>query len=340
MILNRLQIYILFLISLNKFYIFAPETIDPIKPIFKMKKLLFLSLVCLSMSYQSNAQKDKKNQDLEAIKKMCGCYEVTFNFAETFNYSKDSLYKPSKTKVDKGLEWAQLVTDKPNKISIQHILQVGNPAEPMIIKHWRQDWLFENTDFYLYNADNNWKHDSKTNEDVKGQWTQKVYQVDDSPRYEGTATWVHVDGKSYWENTTPAPLPRREYTTRGDYNLTMRGNRHEITSYGWLHDQDNDKILRKKGTEDVLIAKEKGYNTYVKVDDSRCSAAAQWWQDHDKKWDIVRSKWDDVFNRKTDLHLVEKVDNKVLYKYLFDDDITKKKEIETIIESFVQNEAN
>ena len=37
-------------------------------------------------------------------------------FAETFNYSKDSLYKPSKTKTDKALEWAQLVTDDKNKI--------------------------------------------------------------------------------------------------------------------------------------------------------------------------------------------------------------------------------
>ncbi|WP_276165377.1 DUF6607 family protein [Zobellia alginiliquefaciens] len=304
-----------------------------------MKKSLFLLLLTSTISFPGIAQKNKQKQDAEAIKKMCGCFEVTFNFAETFNYTNDSLYKPSKTKVDKGLEWAQLVTNKADQVTIQHILQVGNPAEPMIIKHWRQDWLFENQDLYLYNADNNWTYKNKTNEEVDGQWTQKVYQVDDSPRYEGTATWVHVDGKSYWENTTPAPLPRREYTTRGDYNLTMRGNRQEITDYGWVHDQDNDKILRKEGNDDVLIAKEKGYNTYVKVDDSRCAAAAAWWKENAEKWKLVRSKWDKVFDRKTDLHLAEKVDNKVLYKYLFDDEIVKKKEIEEIIESFVTTDA-
>ena len=27
---------------------------------------------------------------------------------------------------------------------------------------------------------------------------------------------AHVDGKSYWENTSHAPLPRREYTKRDD----------------------------------------------------------------------------------------------------------------------------
>lgn len=292
--------------------------------------LFLFFVVCIATA------QNKQKQDAEAIKAMCGCYEVTFNFTETFNYVNDSLYKPSKTKVDKGLEWAGLVTDEDNKIVIQHILQVGNPAEPMVVKHWRQDWLFENTDFYMYNADNNWAFQKKNKEDVKGQWTQKVYQVDDSPRYEGSGTWVHVDGKSYWENTTTAPLPRREYTTRSDYNLTMRGNRQEITDYGWVHDQDNDKIVRENGKDDVIIAKEKGYNTYVKVDDSRCAVASNWWKEHNKKWATVRAKWDEVYERNQDLSLEAKVDNKPLYKHLFDEAITDEAQINTIIDSFIK----
>ncbi|QLG46287.1 DUF6607 family protein [Costertonia aggregata] len=302
-----------------------------------MKKIAFVTVILLSFSLSAQSKKNKKQQDIQSIKNMCGCYEVTFNFAETFNYSKDSLYKPSKTKVDKGLEWAQLVTDTNDKIVIQHILQVGNPAKPMIVKHWRQDWLYENTDFYLYDGDNNWAFTKKPKTEVEGQWTQKVYQVDDSPRYEGSATWVHVDGKSYWENTTPAPLPRREYTTRGDYNVTLRGNRHETSDAGWIHDQDNAKIIRKEGQADVILAMEKGYNTYVKVPDERCKGASDWWQEHHDKWTTVRSKWDEVFKRNTDLTLKEKVDNKVLYKHLFDDEISKEQEISEVIESFVQN---
>ena len=294
-------------------------------------KTLFLFLVVFTATAQN-----KQKQDAEAIKKMCGCNEVTFNFAETFNYTNDSLYKPSKNKIDKGLEWAGLVTDKDDKVSIQHILQVGNPAEPMVVKHWRQDWLFENTDFYMYNANNQWTFEEKKKKDVKGQWTQKVYQVDDSPRYEGSATWVHVDGKSYWENTTTAPLPRREYTKRSDYNLTMRGNRQEITDYGWVHDQDNDKVIREAGKEDIIIAKEKGYNTYAKVDDSRCAVAANWWNEHNEKWATVRAKWDEVYGRNKDLSLEEKVDNKPLYKHLFDDEITAETQIDPVIESFVK----
>ena len=68
-----------------------------------MKKLILGGLILL-MAVSVNAQ-SKKKKDKNAIKEMCGCFEVTFNFAETFNNSKDSLYKPSKKKIAKGLEW-------------------------------------------------------------------------------------------------------------------------------------------------------------------------------------------------------------------------------------------
>ena len=298
-----------------------------------MKNLVLFIVVLFSIN-SVNSQK-KKNKDIEAIKKMCGCYEVTYNFAETFNYSKDSLYKPSKIKISGGLELAVLVEDENDLISIQHILQVGDPSNPMIVKHWRQDWLYENKNTYIFNANNSWIYNDKNKKEVKGQWTQKVFQVDDSPRYEGSGSWVHVDGKSYWENTTPAPLPRREYTIRSDYNLTMRGNRHEITKYGWLHDQDNSKIKRVMGKDDLIIAKEKGYNTYKKVNDNRCSVAKKWWIDNSKKWAIVRSKWEQIFNKKVDLYLKPTLDNRALYIYLFDDKIKDKESINSLIESFV-----
>ncbi|MEM7380693.1 MAG: DUF6607 family protein [Bacteroidota bacterium] len=303
-----------------------------------MKNSIAFVMLLLLASSQILAQESKKEKDLNAIKQMCGCFEVTFNFAETFQHVKDSTYKPSKTKSDTALEWAQLVQEDNNTVSIQHLLQVGNPAEPYIVKHWRQDWLFENTDFYMFNHDNNWTYQAKPEQDVKGQWTQKVFQVDDSPRYEGSGTWVHVDGKSYWENRTDAPLPRREYTTRSDYNVTNRGNRHEITGNGWVHDQDNYKIVREEGKEDVILAEEKGYNTYVRVPDSRCKGAADWWQKNKEKWASVRAKWDEVYSRNTDLALENKVDNKVLYKHLFEDDLTDKNDISALIDSFVKDQ--
>lgn len=297
----------------------------------------FIFSVFLSCSMSVFSQ-TKKEQDQKAIKSMCGCYEVTFNFAETFNYSKDSTYVPSETKHDGGLEWVELLQDDENKISMQHLLIVGKPDSPYIVKHWRQDWEFENTELYVYDHDNKWKYTKLPAESVKGQWTQKVFQVDDSPRYEGSASWVHVDGRSYWENTTDAPLPRREYTTRSDYNVTVRTNRHEIVSNGWIHDQDNDKVIREDGKKDILLAQEKGYNTYVKVANSKCKAAQDYWaKDHDK-WALVRAKWDEVFARDKDLSLEDKVEHKQLFKYLSPDnqEYSTKASIDSIIEAFVK----
>ena len=303
-----------------------------------MKQLSLLSVFTCLFVFGLQAQ-NKKQQDQNAIKSMCGCYEVNFNFAETFQYSNDSTYLPSKTKHDKGLEWVQLVEDSKDKISMQHLLIVGSAEHPYIVKHWRQDWEYENTNLYVYNRDNMWNYVNLPKNEVKGQWSQKVFQVDDSPRYEGSASWVHVDGKSYWENTTDAPLPRREYTTRSDYNVTVRTNRHEITKNGWIHDQDNNKVIRAVGKDDVLLAQEKGYNTYVKVEDSKCKAAQEYWAKESAKWALVRAKWDQVFARNKNLSLEDKVDNKVLFKYLFDDSYNTAESINTLIESFVKPQA-
>tara|TARA_B110000259_G_scaffold26784_1_gene27863 strand:+ start:2954 stop:3868 length:915 start_codon:yes stop_codon:yes gene_type:complete len=299
-----------------------------------MKKIILIPILILAFSFSAESQ-NKKKQDKEAIKKMCGCFEVEFNFAETFKYSKDSNYVPSKNKTTGGLEWAQLVEDDKNKISIQHILLVGPESSPYIMKHWKQDWIYENRYFYMYNGNNTWKYETKEKESVKRQWTQKVYQVDDSPRYEGSSSWVHVDGKSYWENTTDAPLPRREYSQRNDYNITVRGNRQEITKNGWVHDQDNSKIIREDDKKDILVAKEKGYNFYKKVDDSKCIAAANWWIKNYSKWESIRSKWNEIYSRKSNLKLHSKVDGKPLYSYLFDDAIIDKEIINKTIESFI-----
>ena len=70
-----------------------------------MKKGIYLVLILFS-ALSITAQKKKKKKDLESIKSMCGCFEVTFKFAETFNYTDDENYKPSKMKTSSALEWA------------------------------------------------------------------------------------------------------------------------------------------------------------------------------------------------------------------------------------------
>ena len=167
-----------------------------------MNKYIILCFSCIMLCITNNAQ-SKKNKDIESIKSMCGCFKIDFNFSETFVFSDDENYKKSKTYRSGATEWGQLVVDEKNKISIQHLLIVGSKQFPTIVKHWRQDWLYQNTDLYVYDKNDKWSYVNLDKKDVKGQWTQKVFQVDDSPRYEGSSSWVHVDGKSFWENTTP-----------------------------------------------------------------------------------------------------------------------------------------
>jgi len=295
-------------------------------------KRLVLSFALLFAAQSVMMAQDKKEMDKTAIKAMCGCYEIAFKYTETFAPEID--YEKKLDYTAAALEIALPIVDEEDKISIQHLLVIN---DTMVIKHWRQDWEFENQNVFHYDKDNNWTFSTLPADAVKGQWTQKVFQVDDSPRYSGSATWVHVDGKHYWENKSDSPLPRREYTKRKDYNVMKRGNRQEITSYGWVHEQDNDKIIREDGAEDVLLAQEKGMNIYKKVDDAQCSAALDWWKAHGDFWADVRTEWDNVYNREGDLTLLRRVDEQPLFMHFYplekmgaDSD-----QIKTVIEKFV-----
>lgn len=271
-----------------------------------MKKAIF-SLVALSLSaFAANAQ---KAEDIKAIKSMCGCYEVDFRFEEVFT-AGDNL--PSDKYRSNALEWVELVEDSKDKIVLQHILLSDDDGNSSIIKHWRQDWIYQNTDVFLYDKNDTWKLSKLDKNQVKGQWTQQVYQVDDSPRYQGTATWTHVDGRHVWENTADSPLPRREHTKRDDYNVMKRGNRHEITSYGWLHDQDNVKINRTEAGDEI-IAYEKGVNKYVKVDNAKCAKANELWSAEKEFWATVRNEWAAAMKANPTFALETKVEGKPLF---------------------------
>ena len=294
------------------------------------QKSFYLS-IALSISIMGIAQQDKKQLDINAIKAMQGCYNVEFKYTETFAPEVD--YEKAYDYTSAAFEWAEIIEDTDDKIVLQHLLIIN---DSMIIKHWRQDWTYEKQDVYHYEKNNRWVAKSLSEKEVKGTWTQEVYQVDDSPRYTGTATWTHVDGVSAWYNKADSPLPRREYTKRSDYNVMKRGNRVQIVENGWMHEQDNDKVIREDGKEDVLLVQEKGYNTYEKRPDEDCSIAKEWWEANKEKWAVVRTVWEDVYANNQPLKLKAEVDGKKLYEQLFySDQYNKKKEIKALIDQYV-----
>lgn len=275
-----------------------------------MKKLLFFGLaLCSSAGMYGQAKKAQAEDD---IKQMCGCYQVDFQYAETF--SPSSKYNFHDRYDAHGLEWIFLDEETKDKLVLQHLLVVN---DSIIIKHWRQDWVYQNQNLLTYQKNLEWSKNQISKDEAQGTWTQKVYQVDDSPRYEGYAHWVNVDGKAYWESEAYAPLPRREYTKRSDYNVMLRDNRHEITDFGHVHAQNNAKIIRT-GEGDSVLVWEKGLNIYTKVDDSLCQAARDWWKVNRRFWVDVRAVWADVIAENNYINLKVKVDDKKLWQRLFD----------------------
>jgi hypothetical protein len=291
-----------------------------------------LSLLTIGLASLGQAQSQK---DIQSIKAMTGCYEVRFNFAETF--SPDKTYEKADNYTSKALEWITVAEESPKKIELQHLLIV-NPKgtdKNTIVKHWRQDWVYENTDLYVFDQDNKWKYKKLSPEDVKGQWSQIVYQVDDAPRYSGTGTWVHVDGRNYWQSNADAPLPRREYTTRTDYNVLNRTNNQEIFDWGWIHNQDNKKIKRQKGAQDQLLVEEKGIEYYKKVDDAKCINAQNYWKEYAPLWSSVRQAWDERLADKKDLEVLPNQRDTYLYEQIWNLTPKQTKEAQKFVKEYI-----
>ncbi|NEU68997.1 DUF6607 family protein [Spirosoma agri] len=279
-----------------------------------MRLLLSCSLLMLGASAVL-VQAQPKNEDIAAIKGQCGCHDVSFLYAETFAPEKSYVFKDRYTA--KGTEWVFVEEEsgpasRPTKLVIQHLLVAG---DSIVIKHWREDWIYQNTRLLRFDQNASWKRADITPAQAKGQWTQKVFEVDDSPRYEGSATWIHADGRHYWENTTDAPLPRREYTKRTDYNVMRRTNHHEIRPDGYVHEQDNDKLIRSEAG-DQLIVSEKGQNVYRRTDEKKCQSAKAWWARNRAYWADVRSVWNDVLAKRETVAIRGQVKGGVLSREL------------------------
>lgn len=272
----------------------------------KISALSILLFAALSAGAQT--PKDKQNVD-----KLCGCFEVEFKYAETF--SPDQNYKfHDREEISGGTEYVFPVEVSDKRIVMQHLLVV---TDSMIIKHWREDWTYENPVIWKYKGDKVWVKEKVDPATVKGKWTQAVWEVSDAPRYQGASEWVSTDNQTFWQNTADAPLPRREYSVRSDYNVLRRGNRLVLTADGYTHLQDNQKIIRKNG-KDRLLVEEKGINTYKRIEESQCAAAKAYWEKNKDYWTKVRKTWEDYVNTHSAIELKSQVGGKVLHDHLFE----------------------
>lgn len=233
----------------------------------------------------------KFEQDRRAILAMAGGYKTSFEFLETIGYSPD--YTLARPYQSWGTEYVYLVEDQQDFISLQHImvmvfqLEDGSWSDPLVMKHWRQDWHYQNRKLLEFVGDDLWQSRKLSKRDVKGTWSQSVYQVDDSPRYASYGVWTHNPSFSSWESqSTWRPLPRREHSVRTDYEVLEGINRHIILPTGWVQEEFN-----QKRTGNGYIANELGNNRYQRIKDFDWTAGDQYWQATAEFWAKVRSYW-------------------------------------------------
>lgn len=224
--------------------------------------------------------------DRRAILAMAGDFEVRFNFDETVILAAGYERRPAQR--SGALEQVIVVEDSPERIVLQHLLQVGG----QVVKHWRQDWQFEQSSHWEYRGDGGFAAKSRPPELVPASWTQLVYDVNDAPRYAGSGRWNHRYGVSTWTSDRSwRPLPRRDYSKRSDYQIINAENRHTVTPTGWTHEQDNTKTVRDAGAPDRTLVREFGFNDYRRVRGADFAAAQDYWRATSDFWREVRERW-------------------------------------------------
>jgi hypothetical protein len=94
------------------------------------------------------------------------------------------------------------------------------------------------------------------------------------PRYAALGAWTHENGMSSWASS-PAfqPRPQRDSARRDDYDVLLSVDRLTLTPSGFVHEQDNTKLLFSGGPQ--ALAREAGLGTYVRAARGDKSAAAQ-----------------------------------------------------------------
>lgn len=265
-------------------------------------------------------------RDRRAIRALAGAYRTSFDFIETIGFTPG--YEPSRPYQSWGTEYVYIVADEPEFISLQHILVMrirqedGTLSEPMVIKHWRHDWTYEDRDLHEYAGHNSWRHRRLSEDEASGTWSQAVFQVDDSPRYETFGRWVHEPGYSHWETeATLRPLPRREFSVRDDYHALAGTMRISVTPSGWVMEEDALKLVLTDGGEPraelPYLARESGISRYEHITGFDFSAGDAYWQETGPFWAEVRRFWSELYASEDRFALHKEVDGTPLFRALF-----------------------
>lgn len=260
-------------------------------------------------------------RDRLAILAMQGAYRVTFDFIETVGFTE--YYRPAKPYQSWGTEHVYVVADEAEYISLQHILVMrflesdGTVSDPVVVKHWRQDWRYEHTELSVFAGRGTWQRISRPRSTVRGAWSRAVFQVDDSPRYEVIGRWRHDRSYSVWTGESAwRPLPRREFSVRDDYHVLETVSQISIVPSGWVQDDDALKlVLDADGLPDgdmPYLAREAGISRYERIVDYDFAAGDAYWEKTASFWAEVRAAWREIRHGSERFTILHEVDGNSL----------------------------
>jgi len=269
-----------------------------------------------------------RERDRRAILAMAGVYRVGFDFLEVASYAE----APAAARAPYqswGTEKVYVDRDEPGFVSLVHILEMrmldkeGKASEPMVTKHWRQDWRHEPEAIVEYRGRDRWERRAVPEAQRRGTWLQTVYQVDESPRYASLGRWEHSASFSTWlSGETWRPLPRREWSVRDDYQVLIGTNRHTIGPTGWLQEENNLKAVltpqREIDAQRPYVGREYGVARYERLRGAAFAGADRYHERTRNFWNAVRTQWAAAFAQQGMVTLKGPVDKLGLFMPLFE----------------------
>lgn len=245
-------------------------------------------------------------RDRQSILAQAGQFRVRFDMRETVSF-RDG-YEPLDDHQSGGNEIVRVVYDTGDRISLQHILVMEHDGQSIVIKHWRQDWVYQPQTVLAYADRGEWTLASVGEAERTGAWSQTVWQTDDSPRYGGVGKWTYDNGMAVWTSgPTWRPLARRDAVRNPIYDRYLASNRHALTPFGWVHIQDNMKMATAEGGEGepVAVVQEDVINTYRRWDGYNAAPGDTYWAATRDYWAAVRGLWDEAIAAHNGVHVEE-----------------------------------
>ncbi|HUG72423.1 MAG TPA: DUF6607 family protein [Steroidobacteraceae bacterium] len=263
-----------------------------------------------------------QERDRRAILAMAGSFRVTFDFLEVANFAGDGAQpRPYQSW---GTEKVYVDRNAPDFVSLVHVLEMrvvgadGAISEPMVTKHWRQDWRFEPAFVIEHEDGSRWLRRDLSAAERRGLWSQTVYQVDESPRYGSLGRWEHNASFSTWlSGETARPLPRREWSVRQDYQFLYGTNRHTIGPHGWLHEENN--LKRTVGAAPLpYVGREYGVARYELLQGADFAAADEYYKATRAYWDAVLEVWAQIWTEQREVSVTANSDQSGAFAGLFE----------------------